>query len=131
VNSIKKNEVCLKSAIWSPKIQDNKELKKKPDRLKDVKQILCEDNKFWSAIGLVEELLRPLKTSILAIEGSTADVRKSYKIVQSAFHEALEVADKFVEEQVGENKQVISQSFFNKNSYFRFSTTVSTFARAI
>lgn len=106
INSIKSNEVCLKSSIWSAKITDNVEIKKKPDRLKKLQKLLCDDIDFWSNLGLVEELLRPLKTAILTIEGSSVDVQKSYKVVDSAFEKASKVASKFSIEQKESINQV-------------------------
>lgn len=94
VNSINANKSCLKIAIWSPKITDNMELKKDPARLKKLKSLLSENNNFWTNVALVEELLRPLKNAILAIEGSVVEVRTSYRIIESAFDKALEVARK-------------------------------------
>ena len=85
----------MKSAIWSPRIQEDKELKKNPERLKRLKIILCEDPKFWESVTLIEEILRPLKTSILKIEYSVVDVQQSYKLVESAFKEANEIALRF------------------------------------
>lgn len=101
-----KNESCLKSAIWSPKIQENKELKKNLARLNELKKILCESDDFWHAVRLIEELLRPLKSSILAIEGSVVDARIAYKSIESSFREAGEVAVKFSKDQIGAIKQV-------------------------
>jgi hypothetical protein len=99
LNSVKENEACLKSAIWSPKIVDNAEIKKKPERLSTLKHLLCEDTGFWANLALVEELLNPLKTAILAIEGSVIDVSKAFKVVESAFEKAVGIASKFSTEQ--------------------------------
>jgi hypothetical protein len=96
----------LKSAIWSTAIQGNKELQKKPEILNQLKQLLCDDADFWKKVGLIEELLRPLKSSILAIEGSVIEVRTAYKTVESAFQEALKIANKFSKEQSKQLKQV-------------------------
>jgi hypothetical protein len=50
-------------------------------------------------LALVEELLNPLKTAILAIEGSVIDVSKAFKVVESAFEKAVGIASKFSTEQ--------------------------------
>jgi hypothetical protein len=106
LDSIKANEACLKSAIWSPKIADNKEIKKKPERLNNLKHLLCEDNDFWIRLTLIEELLRPLKTAILAIEGSVVDVYKAFKLVDFSFDQASEVASKFPDKQKNRIEEV-------------------------
>lgn len=71
-----------------------------------LKQILCKDTDFWSDLNLVEELLRPLKTAILAIEGSIVEACKAYMFVSSAFEECIGVAWKFFVEQEDEIKEV-------------------------
>lgn len=94
--SIKENESCLKSAIWSPKIQDNTE------RLKQLKKLLCEDDNFWKQVGLTEAILAPLAHVILKIEGSDVDARDSYKLIEDAFQQALAISSKFDDHQVKE-----------------------------
>jgi hypothetical protein len=100
LDAIKSNESCLKSAIWSPKIEENANTEKRKKNLKQLKKLLCEDTEFWSNLALIEELLRPLKSAILSIEGSIVDVSKAYKVVGAAFDKTSEIASKFPTEQV-------------------------------
>lgn len=133
LNAIKSNEACLKSAIWSTKITDNVEIKKKPEHLKNLQQLLCEDSKFWANLLLIEELLRPLKTAILGIEGSSIDVQKSYQIVELAFETAFKTASKFSPEQKKPIDQVIFKWFLKefKNYCLRFWKNVVLFVKVI
>lgn len=107
LNSIKSNESCLNAAIWSPIVKNNATTDKQKNKLKKVKQILCDDADFWESLVLIEELLRPLKSAILAIEGSVVDLCKAFKSVGSAFDEAVEIASKFPAEQVDNVKEVL------------------------
>lgn len=113
VNSVKENEACLKSAIWSTQIWNNVELKKKPGRLNNLKQLLCEDKEFWPKLSLIEELLRPLKAGILQIEGAVVDASKAHKLVSSAFDRTVEIAFKFPRDQAKELNEVIVALFPN------------------
>lgn len=117
--SIKSNEGCLKNAIWSPKILDNKELKKKSDQLKRIKRILCEEPDFWTMVSLTEKILNPLKNAILEIEGSVVDIRRSYKAVEFAFNEAIEIAGAFPEEYLNGVTEVVFEIFVD--TYLKFS----------
>ncbi|KAE9546800.1 hypothetical protein FO519_009988 [Halicephalobus sp. NKZ332] len=107
LESIKKNESCLKSCIWLPKIVDDKELRKNMNRLTELRQILCEDRHFWKQLSLIEELLHPFKTAISSIEGSVVDVRKSYKIVETSFDKANEIATKFSADEMEEITEIL------------------------
>ena len=121
----------MKIAISSLKIQQDKELKKNPDRLKRLKTILCEDPKFWESVALIEEILRPLKTSILKIQYSVVDVQQSYKLVESAFKEANEIARRFPDHLLQDEIKEVPFKIMELEFLFRFLTLVSIFARAI
>jgi hypothetical protein len=54
---------------------------------------------FWESLALIEELLRPLKFAILAIECSIVDVCKAFRVVKLPFDEAMEVTAKFPTDQ--------------------------------
>ena len=103
IKSVETNEECLKSAIWSPTISEKKELNNEAKRLQ---KLLCSTPEFWEKIKLIQKLLFPLADSILKIEGAIVDVRASYKVTDSAFHQSLEVSLQFATEQSGECKKV-------------------------
>jgi len=102
VNSVKKNEGCLKSAIWDQSIIDktNSAPNFKPDpnfkqQVEILRKILCQSPDFWKQLDFVEKILAPLAHAILKIERAVVNVCDSYKIVDAAFGKSLLISDEF------------------------------------
>jgi hypothetical protein len=54
---------------------------------------------FWESLTLVEELLLPLKSAILVIEGLIVDVSRAFNVVGEAFDQISDVVPKFPDDQ--------------------------------
>jgi hypothetical protein len=108
VNSIKENEIYLKSSIWHQSIIE----KSKTDKIfkgqaDNLRKILCQSPDFWKQVDLIEKLLNPLADAILKIEGSVVSVHDSCKLVDLAFQQSLTISEQFEEDQIDDLKQVI------------------------
>jgi hypothetical protein len=101
--SILKYKAALKSAVWDPKIPQDRETKVKCEELQE---LVCVDKCFWPNLQLVSDTLKPLALAIKNIEGSLINSRLSLHVVDEAFVQALRKVAEFDAEDRDDVKEV-------------------------
>lgn len=94
INSISKNENCLKSAVWDARILSIQALS---HNAKKIQTLVCNNEDFWDQVNMVKEILTPFSEAITKIEGSEINPRVSYKSIKNAFEVAFQAIQLFPE----------------------------------
>uniref|UniRef100_A0A915EVC9 Uncharacterized protein n=1 Tax=Ditylenchus dipsaci TaxID=166011 RepID=A0A915EVC9_9BILA len=67
ISDVSDNEDCLKSAVWNANITGIPSLSA---QAKDLQQLVCNNEAFWTRVSSINALLSPLAKAIKSIEGS-------------------------------------------------------------